>query len=328
MDKKNLKYLYPWLKGSYENIIKYYINKRHHHSIIFYNVKKNGTGILCIELTKWILCNEFDSNFRPCNKCYDCNLINKKMHPDLYIIRKNKKNSINIYEIKKIINIINYSSYRGKKIIILIKNIEFFTIKSMNAILKILEEPPKNIYFLIKCYNKELIIPTILSRCKILNLSVPSENSGLKWLIDAGVKCKESSCISALRLSLYAPYKAYLLINSKEWGERKIFYNLLYKIIINKKFQFTCNIFKIFKEENIVKWFLSFLIDLIKKKYNIENKFLTNLDILNLIYKSYNYYNLRFLIKNLDKWVLYKKKYSYDKDSLYIFQYFINFLIK
>ena len=46
----------------------------------------------------------------------------------------------------------------------MIDNIEFLNVSSINALLKILEETSKNIYFILINNNKK-ILPTLLSRC-------------------------------------------------------------------------------------------------------------------------------------------------------------------
>ena len=62
-----------------------------------------------------------------------------------------------------IINL-NKSSFNKKKRFVLIDNIELLNLNSINALLKILEEPNENIYFIL-IHNNKKILPTLLSRC-------------------------------------------------------------------------------------------------------------------------------------------------------------------
>lgn len=58
--------------------------------------------------------------------------------------------------------------------IFLLNNFDISTEEAQNKLLKILEEPPKNVYFLLSVKNEEKVLPTIKSRCdkiKILPLS-------------------------------------------------------------------------------------------------------------------------------------------------------------
>ena len=54
--------------------------------------------------------------------------------------------------------------FADKKIFI-IRNISNSMESAQNKLLKILEEPPKNVYFIITCSNENLVLPTIKSRC-------------------------------------------------------------------------------------------------------------------------------------------------------------------
>ena len=67
------------------------------------------------------------------------------------------------------INNLNKSSFNNKPRLVLIDNIELLNINSVNALLKVLEEPNDNIYFILINNNKK-ILPTLKSRC--LNFKV------------------------------------------------------------------------------------------------------------------------------------------------------------
>ena len=85
---------------------------------------------------------------------------------------KNKLNKeISIEDIRKINYFFSLSNTESKYRIVIIDNINELSISGSNALLKILEEPPKNSLFLIICENKRSVIPTIISRCRILELN-------------------------------------------------------------------------------------------------------------------------------------------------------------
>ena len=75
-----------------------------------------------------------------------------------------EKKFIDINQIRELINDLNKSSFNNKPRIILIDNIELLNVNSINALLKILEEPSTNIYFIL-IHNNKKILPTLLSRC-------------------------------------------------------------------------------------------------------------------------------------------------------------------
>jgi DNA polymerase III subunit delta' len=74
------------------------------------------------------------------------------------------KKTIDINQIRELIKNLNKSSFNNKPRFVLIDNIELLNINSINALLKVLEEPNHNIYFILINNNKK-ILPTLLSRC-------------------------------------------------------------------------------------------------------------------------------------------------------------------
>lgn len=92
-------------------------------------------------------------------------LINNNTHPNFYLIDvlKDKKN-IEINQIRQLITYMNKSSFNDKPRFILIDNVEFLNLNASNALLKILEEPNTNIFFILINNNKN-ILPTLSSRC-------------------------------------------------------------------------------------------------------------------------------------------------------------------
>ena len=89
-------------------------------------------------------------------------LINNFQYPDIEIINKNNEN-IKIDEVREIIYSSIESSFNSPKKIFILCGIENLRKESSNALLKILEEPPQNVYFIL--LSKTLnIISTIKSR--------------------------------------------------------------------------------------------------------------------------------------------------------------------
>ena len=74
------------------------------------------------------------------------------------------KKFIDIDQIRNLINSLNKSSFNNKPRFVLIDNIELLNINSINALLKVLEEPNKDVYFIL-INSKYHIPPTLLSRC-------------------------------------------------------------------------------------------------------------------------------------------------------------------
>ena len=88
--------------------------------------------------------------------------IDNLAHPDVEIVNKNNQN-IKIDEIREIIYETIESSFNSPKKIFIICGVENLRKESANALLKTIEEPPKNVYFILLSRTLN-IIPTIKSR--------------------------------------------------------------------------------------------------------------------------------------------------------------------
>lgn len=89
-----------------------------------------------------------------------------KMHTGRYTVEPNDNQTITIDQVREL-SMATHHSYTEPHTII-IKNIQYMTTEAQNAFLKILEEPPSNVYFILTCISKSDILPTIFSRCQEL----------------------------------------------------------------------------------------------------------------------------------------------------------------
>ena len=94
----------------------------------------------------------------------------------------NRQGLIGIADIENIRKKISLKAFNGGAKVCILWGIEKMSNQASNAFLKILEEPPKNTYFFLIAENQDEILPTIVSRCQIVNLG-PIESSALTDVI-------------------------------------------------------------------------------------------------------------------------------------------------
>ena len=113
---------------------------------------------------------DFENNkINPDNKSYK--LILNKSNPNFYLIDVlEEKKNIDINQIRELIINLNKSSFNNKKRFVLIDNIELLNLNSINALLKILEEPPNHVKFILATTEIQKIPPTVLSRVQRYDL--------------------------------------------------------------------------------------------------------------------------------------------------------------
>jgi DNA polymerase-3 subunit delta' len=112
------------------------------------------------------------------------------------------------------------SAHRGKGRVVVISPAEALHSSAANALLKILEEPPASMHFLLVSHEPHRLLKTVLSRCFQLPVAAPDEEAATAWLQAQGLEQPRL----ALALSGYAPLAAVeLAANNPFWGLRKRF---------------------------------------------------------------------------------------------------------
>ncbi len=152
------------------DFIKLYQKKKLPTKILLSGDKGLGKSTLAFHLVNYILSiNEehpyiiAESKINPENKFYKLTI--NGSNPNLTLVDTLiDKKSIDINQIRELIINLNKSSFNEKERFVIIDNIETLNISSINALLKILEEPPVNTYFIL-INNDRFILPTIKSRC-------------------------------------------------------------------------------------------------------------------------------------------------------------------
>ena len=154
----------------FENLKNLYSKKKMPNKILFSGEKGIGKCTLAYHVINYILSlgeeNSYDDkNLLINSENRSFKLIQNKSSPNFILIDVSiDKKNIDIDQIRNLIVSLNKSSFNDKPRIVLIDNIELLNLNSVNALLKILEEPNDNINFILINNNKK-ILPTLKSRC-------------------------------------------------------------------------------------------------------------------------------------------------------------------
>ncbi|WP_343128511.1 DNA polymerase III subunit gamma/tau [Buchnera aphidicola (Kurisakia onigurumii)] len=154
------KYIVRALKNSISSL-------RIHQSWIFYGSRGTGKTSLARILTKSLNC-KFIKTGNPCKICSSCMEIQKGNFIDL--IEIDAASRTRIEDIKEILENMQYSPSKGIYKVYLIDEVHMLSNHSFNALLKILEEPPKHVKFILATTIIKKVPDTIISRCLCFNL--------------------------------------------------------------------------------------------------------------------------------------------------------------
>ena len=170
------------LNDNFSKLIGLYKKKKLPNKILLSGPKGSGKCTLAYHLINYILSEgenlPYDLTAQTINENNKSfKLVNSKTHPNFYLLDSNfDKKTIEISKIRELIKNLNQSSFNNKPRIILIDNIEYLNVHSINALLKILEEPNLEVYFIL-INNDKKILSTLKSRCLNFRISLSFEES-------------------------------------------------------------------------------------------------------------------------------------------------------
>lgn len=190
-----------------EQLIQTVLENRVSHAQLFLSCDGSGALLLAIAYAQYINClNKTESD--SCGECTSCRKYARYIHPDLHfsypffaskdvkiavdvldewrnmlladpyidlniwrskLSAENKQANINIAECHDIIKKLSYKAFEGETKVLIMWLPEFLD-KEGNALLKIIEEPPKNTLFILVAHNQEQILSTLLSRTQIVKI--------------------------------------------------------------------------------------------------------------------------------------------------------------
>lgn len=121
----------------------------------------------------------------PCQECHSCKQALSSNHPDIIRLVHEKPNTISVEDIRTQINQdIAIKPYQGPYKVYLINEGEKMTVQAQNALLKTLEEPPEYGVIIILTNSMEALLPTIQSRCVVLNMRPVQDSLVKKYLME------------------------------------------------------------------------------------------------------------------------------------------------
>lgn len=145
------------------------IQDRVPHAIVIESRDSEKAMNLAVFLSMYAVCK---NPIKPCGQCEQCHKAKNKAHADINYVslpKDRKQNSIDqMREIKKD-SIIKPNEAKAKVYIFPFADIRLSEIVQ-NSFLKLLEEPPQNVYFILLCENSKKLLNTILSRSSVFRL--------------------------------------------------------------------------------------------------------------------------------------------------------------
>ena len=212
----------------HEDIIKHFKvsieTDRVSHAYLICGEEKSGRLTLANIFAKTLQCEK--GGIDPCNTCKSCIQAETNNHPDIIYIDHEKGKQLSVKAVREqIIDTVHIKPYSSRYKIYIVKNAQDMNQEAQNALLKTIEEPPEYVIIMLLATSAERFLPTVLSRCMVLNLKPVKDDEVKEYL-------KEHMDIDEEKARLCASYamgnlgKAINIASNKE-------YQMLIQSVIN-----------------------------------------------------------------------------------------------
>ncbi|WP_066567308.1 DNA polymerase III subunit delta' [Snodgrassella sp. CFCC 13594] len=181
--------IYPWLQSIWQHIDQHW--QQQPHAWLIHGHSGIGKRAFAEHLAQALLCEHSLAEHQPCGQCPSCHLFTQQSHPDFLMLtpplaedeaNPRARQQIKVESVRAALAFAHLSSHRGGRRVILIYPAESMNTQAANALLKILEEPPADVMFILVSHNKDRLLPTIKSRCRQLALPMPSHEQAMAYL--------------------------------------------------------------------------------------------------------------------------------------------------
>lgn len=188
--------IYPWHESTWQQLTAHWQNQP--NAWLLLSKANTGKEAFARHFAQALLCEHLTEQHQACGQCPSCHLFQQNSHPDFYELTPHQDEDdnasarkllqIKIDAVRDVLTQLTQSSLRGGRRVVFIHPAESMNVQAANALLKMLEEPPEAVIFLLASTNRDRLLPTIKSRCRPLILPAPTEQQAQDYLTQQGLE--------------------------------------------------------------------------------------------------------------------------------------------
>lgn len=197
--------MYPWQQSLWQQVQSQWQTLP--HAILLNGQQGTGKLAFAKHIAQALFCEHPQADKQACGACSACHLFVTGHHPDLLLVtpetdadNARKLAQIKVDAIRAVLAFAQLSSHQGGRRVIILEPAESLNTQAANALLKVLEEPPANVVFLLVSHHRERLLPTILSRVQQWFVPTPTWEQTQAYVATA----MEGTPLSAAQLAFQA----------------------------------------------------------------------------------------------------------------------------
>jgi DNA polymerase III gamma/tau subunit len=134
-----------------------------HHAIVLHGPAPATLRETALGIARTIEC----LNGTTGDDCSSCRRVEQRLHPDVHFVEVGgERKMISVEQVREVVNAATMRPYEGHGKVFIIDPADALSVGGSNAMLKTLEEPPRDTFFVLLTRSYDLLLPTIKSRCQ------------------------------------------------------------------------------------------------------------------------------------------------------------------
>jgi len=217
--------LLPWHQPMMDRCGQMMESGRMPHAVLMRGRRGDGLLQAAESLASLALCAQ-PAGSRTCGQCKSCQLVAAGSHPDAMLLQPEEPSKvIKIDAVRALVKQVAHTAQIASWKVAVLYPANYLNSAAANALLKTLEEPPGQSLLILAVDQHARVMPTLQSRCQLIELDRPSYQEALNWLQTKGIQD-----IELLNATAGEPLRAQAWHDADRMNEWRGFRSLLVKL--------------------------------------------------------------------------------------------------